>query len=43
VIWLLESVGFLRKAAYEPDSVDRLRLRRDINPAVIGVSLAETA
>jgi hypothetical protein len=25
VIWLLESVGFLRKAAYEPDSVDRLR------------------
>jgi hypothetical protein len=43
VIWLLEGVGFLRKAAYEPDSAGRLRLRRDVNPAVIGVSLAETA
>src|SRR5260370_16372129 len=36
-------VGFLRKAAYEPDSAGRLPLRRDANPAVIGVSLAETA
>jgi hypothetical protein len=35
--------GFLRKAANEPDSAGRLRLRRDVNPAVIGVSLAETA
>ena len=43
VIWLLEGVGFLRKAAYEPDSAGRLPLRRDVNPAVIGVSLAETA
>jgi hypothetical protein len=43
VIWLLEGVGFRRKAAYEPDSADRLPLRRDVNPAVIGVSLAETA
>ena len=42
-IWLLEGVGFLGKAAYEPDSAGRLRLRRDVNPAVIGVSLAETA
>src|SRR5882757_10871586 len=29
--------GFLRKAAYEPDSAGRLRLRRDVNPAVIGI------
>jgi hypothetical protein len=29
--------------AGEPDSVGRLPLRRDVNPAVIGVSLAETA
>ncbi len=36
-------VGFLRKAAYEPDSAGRVRLRRDVNPAVIGISLAETA
>jgi hypothetical protein len=43
VIWLLEGVGFLRKAAYEPESAGRLRLRRDVNPAVIGISLAETA
>jgi hypothetical protein len=43
VIWLLEGVGFLRKAAYEPDRAGRLPLRRDVNPAVIGVSLAETA
>jgi hypothetical protein len=43
VIWLLEGVVFLRKAAFEPGSAGRRRLRRDINPAVIGVSLAETA
>jgi hypothetical protein len=29
--------------AGEPDSAGRLSLRRDVNPAVIGVSLAETA
>jgi hypothetical protein len=40
---LLEGVGFLRKAMYEPESAGRLRLRRDVNPTVIGVSLAETA
>jgi hypothetical protein len=29
--------------AGEPDSAGRLPQRRDVNPAVIGVSLAETA
>jgi hypothetical protein len=29
--------------AGEPDRAGRLPLRRDVNPAVIGVSLAETA
>ena len=29
--------------AGEPDSAGRLRLRRDVNPAAIGVSLAQTA
>src|SRR5260370_40407246 len=36
MIWLLEGVGFLRKAMYEPDSAGRLRLRRDVNPTVLG-------
>jgi hypothetical protein len=43
MMWLLEGVGFLRKAMYEPDSAGRLPQRRDVNPTVIGVSLAETA
>jgi hypothetical protein len=31
------------RRAGEPDSAGRLPQRRDVNPAVIGVSLAETA
>jgi hypothetical protein len=43
VIRLLGRVGVLRKVAYERDGAGRLPLRGDVNSAVIGVSLAETA
>jgi hypothetical protein len=44
VIRAMERVGVvLREVAYGPDGAGRLPLRRDVGPAVIGVSLAEIA
>jgi hypothetical protein len=43
VIQSLERAGFLRKVVYEPDGAGRPALRWDVNPALIGVSLAEIA
>lgn len=43
VIQSLERAGFLRRVEYEPDGAGRPPLRWDVNPAVIGGSLAEIA
>ena len=43
VIQSLERAGFLRKAVYEPDGAGRPPLRWDVNPALIGIALAEIA
>ena len=43
VIVSLERAGFLRKVAYEPDGAGRPPLRWDVNPALIGIALAEIA
>jgi hypothetical protein len=43
VIVSLERAGFLRKAVYEPDGAGRPPLRWDVNPALIGIALAEIA
>jgi Protein of unknown function (DUF3987) len=43
VIQSLERAGFLRKVVHEPDGAGRPPLRWDVNPALIGGSLAEIA
>ena len=43
VIQSLERAGFLRKADYKPDGAGRPPLRWDVNPSLIGESLAEIA
>jgi len=43
VIQSLERGGYLRKVVHEPDGAGRPALRWDVNPAVIGGSLAEIA
>jgi hypothetical protein len=43
VIQSLERGGFLRRVVYEPDGAGRPALRWDVNPALIGGSLAEIA
>jgi hypothetical protein len=43
VIQSLERAGYLRKVVHEPEGAGRPPLRWDVNPAVIGGSLAEIA
>jgi hypothetical protein len=43
VIQSLERAGCLRKVVYEPDGAGRPALRWDVNPTLIGISLAEIA
>jgi hypothetical protein len=43
VLQSLERAGFLRKVVYEPDGAGRPALRWDVNPVLIGGSLAEIA